>query len=182
MSDAFFAADLHFGHKFMADLRGFGRLHLEDMDDYIIEYWNRRVGKRDDVFFHGDFSFYNADLTRRCFNALNGNKFFTGIGNHDPNHVLGLPWANDPQMLCKRKFDGQTIWMCHYPLMTWANAHHGTWHTHGHSHGNGQWADSTRLDVGMDATGRVVISYDEVAKILSAREYDYIDHHKPGSD
>jgi len=180
MSDAFFAADLHFGHKFMADLRGFGRLHLEDMDDYIIEYWNRRVGKRDDVFFLGDFSFYGADMTRRCFNALNGRKHLWE-GNHDSSAVLRLPWETK-NIFSRRKFDGQSIWMMHYPMLTWPNAHHGTWHLHGHSHGNGQWGDSTRIDVGMDATGRVVISYDEVVKIMSTRQYDFVDHHKEGTN
>lgn len=173
-----FGADLHFDHKFMADLRGYGRDNLDVMNEAIVDEWNSIASKNDDVFFLGDFSFANAERTRMFFNRLNGKKHLWE-GNHDPNHVKRLPWES-VNVLSKRSVEGQTLWLCHYPMMTWANAHHGTWHLHGHSHGNGQWANSTRLDVGMDATGKVLISFEEVAEIMATRKYDYCDHHKEG--
>lgn len=190
-------ADLHFGHKFMARLRveqgkfpyagDMAPFIVEDkadpiiwkavklMDEIMIAEWNRSVGKNDEVHFVGDFSFYDEETTKAIFRRLNGRKH-AFRGNHDPNWFDRLGWESVRDFGRVRN-DGQSFWIMHYPMLTWPNAHKGTYHLHGHTHGNLRAPESTRMDVGVDCTGQVLISLDECKEILDQREYDFIDHH-----
>lgn len=170
----FFSADLHFGHHWMATKhRRWGTVEWHDAA--LIDEWNDTIGQNDEVYFLGDFSFHRRAECAGIWHQLNGNKHLI-VGNHDPKHIEQLPWVSVSQI--KRvKRDGQSIYCCHYPMLTWPNAHHGTWHLHGHSHGNLQAPESTRMDVGYDAIGKVAISWDEVAEIMASRTYDFVDHH-----
>lgn len=177
MSEVHFTADTHFRHKFMADLRGFGRENLDRHDEVLVENWNSVVGPRDTVYFLGDFTFAKATESPGIFKRLNGRHKHLIRGNHDPHHVVNLGWSSVNDLL-RTSFDGQSIVMCHYPMLTWQNAHHGAWHLHGHSHGNLQGPTSTRMDVGVDCHPQFrPFSLEEVVTTLSARKYDYIDHH-----
>lgn len=177
MSEVFFTADAHFQHKFMADLRGIGRDHLDDHDDLLVDNWNSLITNKDEVYFLGDFSFATQEINPKIFKRLHGRRKHLIRGNHDPANVCNLGWSSVNDLL-KIKIMGQSIVLCHYPLLTWQNAHHGTWHLHGHSHGNGQWGDSTRIDVGVDTHSLMPYSFDEIAAIMATRTYDFIDHHK----
>lgn len=172
-----FSADLHFGHKWMAlTHRHWGSVYTHD--NALMDEWNDTIGPHDEVYYLGDFSFASKQLTTDIWHRLNGHKHLV-VGNHDPKYVEQLPWVTVSHI--KRvKYEGQSMWCCHYPMLTWPNAHHGTWHLHGHSHGNLRAPESTRIDVGYDAIGKVAISVDEVRTILSQRTYDFIDHHDRG--
>lgn len=174
-----FTSDTHFGHKFLSDLRGFGREYLDVHDQAILDNWNSVVGPRDVVYHLGDFSFHkrNGGVNEKIFAALNGEKHLI-VGNHDPSHVRALPWAS-VRDLSTVSVGGQSLVLCHYPMLTWANAHRGVHHLHGHTHGNlDPKIVSTRMDVGVDChPDRRPWSFEEVMDVLSTREYDYVDHH-----
>lgn len=177
MSETFFSADLHLRHKFMAELRGWTRETVEEHDEWLIDTWNTTIGRRDTVWFLGDFTFARKGESAKLFARLNGSKHLI-VGNHDPSHVRRLPWASVSD-LKRVSHDGQTIILCHYPLLTWQNAHHGTWHLHGHSHGNLRAPESTRMDVGIDChPERRPFHADEVTAVLGGRSYDFVDHHE----
>lgn len=184
MNEIFFTADLHFQHKFMADLRGVGREHLDEHDEMLCDNWKALVGRKDTVYFLGDFSFGGLEQTRKIFESLPGNKHLIA-GNHDPNRIKRFGWASVHD-LHKVSADGQKYVLCHYPLLTWPNAHHGVWHLHGHTHNNLRAPVSTRLDVGVDCSESHGLkpfspfSIDDVHRILSVRQYDYVDHHDGG--
>jgi calcineurin-like phosphoesterase family protein len=169
-----FSADLHFGHKWMAlTHRRWGTVGWHD--NHLLDEWNDNISEKDTVHFLGDFSFWPRGMTEEIWYRLKGHKHLV-VGNHDAKHVTQLPWESVADF--KRiKHDGRSIYLMHYPMLTWPNAHHGTWHLHGHSHGNLRAPESTRMDVGYDAIGKVAISIDEVTEILSARSYDFVDHH-----
>lgn len=176
-----FTSDLHFGHEFMARLRSERKLLWTEqrnsfgMDEWLIEEWRKVVEPRDRVVVIGDFSFRNRKQTEEIFDQLPGQKELAR-GNHDPKHTEQLGWTAVYDF--KRiKWNSQSIYVFHYPMLTWPNAHHGTWHLHGHSHGNLRAPESTRLDVGPDATGQLLISVEEVAEIMEQRSYDFVDHH-----
>lgn len=194
VSELLFSSDLHFGHDFMAKLRSGdheprgnepkqpagpffrgAKMTTDEMDEWMIEEWNAHVRPNDEVFFLGDLSFHKSDETARIFAALNGQKHLAR-GNHDGKPTFNLPWKSVFDF-GRRSFDGHTFYMMHYPLLTWPNAHKGTYHLHGHSHGNLKAPQSTRMDVGPDATGQMLISAEECKTILDARTYDFIDHH-----
>ena len=170
-----FTGDTHFHHKWMAKWRGYQS--VEDMHAGIIERWNDLVAKNDDVWHLGDFAFGRQADARIIFNELHGKKHLIR-GNHDPKWAGRLPWAAVHDV---REFrhDGHRIWLSHYPHLTWPKAHHGTWHLHGHSHGNLGAETTTRMDVGMDATGDVLIPLDTIIDVMTSRQYVTVDHHDP---
>ncbi len=43
---------------------------------------------------------------------------------------------------------------------------HGVYHIHGHCHGNCEIVDMRRIDVGIDATKKLLLRLDEVIKLL----------------
>lgn len=199
MSRLWFTADLHFGHEFMARLRSDRKLLWTErrnsygMDEWMLEEWNRLVAAQDKVWFLGDFSFHGQADTKAIFAQLPGEKHLAK-GNHDPKHVERLGWASVQDFKKIKWFDedatienvkgevahglSRSLYLFHYPMLTWPNAHHGTWHLHGHSHGNLRAPESTRMDVGPDSTGKLLVSAEEVAAVLRERRYDFIDHHE----
>jgi calcineurin-like phosphoesterase family protein len=77
------------------------------------------------------------------------------------------------EMLSIKKFDGQKVTLCHYPLESWPHKEHGGWHLHGHCHGR-LTARPNRLDVGIDSAFTYFgvlrpFSLDEVFEILPAK-------------
>ena len=49
------------------------------------------------------------------------------------------------------KSAGKKVVLCHYPIACWNRQHHGSWHLHGHSHGNYKIPEGKILDVGLDS-------------------------------
>jgi len=75
-----FIADLHFGHKGLAqNLRGFQDEYYHD--EFIIDSWNRVVGKKDLTYILGDVTMEKKDSYYQL-NRLNGSKYII-LGNHD---------------------------------------------------------------------------------------------------
>lgn len=183
MSETYVTADLHFGHKRMAEhwrvYPSIGdKSPVEVMTQDLIEEWNDLIRPRDEIYVLGDFSFLNRSRTEEVFKMLNGRKYLVR-GNHDGSSVTRQAWE-DQWDFRRLKVNGQSIYMMHYPMLTWPNAHRGTFHIHGHSHGNLQGPQSTRMDVGIDATKKIAISVDEVVEIMETFRYDFIDHHREG--
>lgn len=82
MSETFFIADLHFGHKKVIE---FEKKHrpfatIEEHDEELVKRWNGRVKKSDSVWVLGDFCFGKANL--EIAGRLNGTKRLV-MGNHD---------------------------------------------------------------------------------------------------
>lgn len=87
MQSTFMISDMHFGHKniMLYENRPFN--DVEEMDNSIIQNWNKVVGKNDKVFVLGDVSFYNKEKTAQIIKSLNGYKTLI-LGNHDEERSL----------------------------------------------------------------------------------------------
>jgi calcineurin-like phosphoesterase family protein len=86
MFDAFYS-DPHFGHRKLADLRGFSS--VTDHDEALVTRYNATVGPGDLVLWLGDVCFYGADKAARIagvLRRLNGRKVLVQ-GNHDWGHA-----------------------------------------------------------------------------------------------
>jgi calcineurin-like phosphoesterase family protein len=77
-----FIADTHFAHSNIIHYtkRPFQSIH--EMDEQIIENWNRSVEPQDIVFFLGDFGRGSTDFLTGICGRLHGNKICIR-GNHD---------------------------------------------------------------------------------------------------
>lgn len=80
-----FTADLHFGHTFVAGLRGFDS--AEDHDEFMIEDINRVTHEDDILWILGDIGIRTDDETLDKVGRLNGRKMLIS-GNHDSTHPM----------------------------------------------------------------------------------------------
>lgn len=101
----YYISDLHFFHESLnqrMDKRGFDS--LEEMHEYMIEKWNRKVRNNDDVVILGDFSMGRGVPTNEIAKRLNGSLCLIE-GNHD-------------KFLRDRKFDSSRFeWIKPYAEM-----------------------------------------------------------------
>lgn len=83
----FFIGCIHFGHKWMANHRGFQDEFYHD--EHIIEKWNKVINKKDLVWILGDITMESKEHYYRL-DTLNGRKKVV-LGNHDlPEHTREL--------------------------------------------------------------------------------------------
>jgi len=79
----YYISDLHFYHANMntqMDQRGFAS--FEEMNEYMIEQWNQKVRKNEEVVILGDFSIAKGEKTNELLQRLKGKKYLI-VGNHD---------------------------------------------------------------------------------------------------
>lgn len=79
MSNVRFIGCLHFGHKWLAQYRGFQDEFYHD--EHLIEQWNSVVHKRDLTYILGDITM-ETDQWYYQLDRLNGRKIVV-LGNHD---------------------------------------------------------------------------------------------------
>ena len=75
MHNTFFCSDTHFGHIRCWNIHNPERKtkfsSIEEMDNGIINEWNKKINFMDDVYFLGDFCWYKRDIVP-TLEKLNG--------------------------------------------------------------------------------------------------------------
>ena len=131
-----YISDLHFGHRNVIgfDHRPFAG--VEDMDRVMIQLWNSRVSKDDEVYIVGDLCYRSEKTPDWYLRQLKGHKPLI-IGNHD---LATIQCENAhkylesiDQMLHISDNDKQIV-LCHYPMAEWYKSRHGSWLIYGHIH------------------------------------------------
>lgn len=86
MTNTWFISDTHFGHKNIIEYEKQARLFnsVDEMNESIIENWNKVVRKKDVVYHLGDFAFGSHNIA--IADRLSGRKKLI-LGNHD-NHDI----------------------------------------------------------------------------------------------
>lgn len=155
-----FTADLHLDHTNIMKHCNRPFKYVEEMNEKLIENWNRVVKKGDVVVVAGDFTLHHdANYVHEKFTSkLNGNKIFLK-GNHDY-------WLKEKRYLYHKKIENQFVAVCHYPFRTWKNSQHGAWNLHGHSHGELS-PFKNQIDVGVDRWNYYPVSFENIKEILS---------------
>lgn len=175
MSEIFFTADHHFGHKGVIKHSKRPFQSVDEMNDVLIEKWNEKV-KRNDIVYHlGDIGLTSSNKLISIIDRLNG-LIHLIKGNHDnfnqecasrfewirDYHELKLP---DPNSI-----NNKLIIMMHYPMMTWKGKYSGAIHLFGHSHGNlTGYNRKLALDVGVDCHNFYPISYEEILNMMNTK-------------
>ena len=154
-----FTSDLHFGHR---NLVGWTDRKLattpDEHDDWLVSIWNRDVKPTDTVYHLGDLALFKAgDRVRALLERLNGYKYFI-IGNHDEhgNHCCVLKkYVGQYSIELVKHYTSTTVgdndvMLFHFPMGSWHKQRYGSWHLHGHSHGEYTQSRGKMLDVGLD--------------------------------
>ena len=115
----YYISDNHFFHDgiILMDKRKFA--DAESMNEAMIESWNSRVHKNDEVVILGDLSIGNAEQTTEVVKRLKGKKYLI-VGNHDR-------FAKDKHFdrslfqfvgeYHEMNDNGRKVILCHYPIL-----------------------------------------------------------------
>lgn len=115
----YYCADLHFDYEAILEQTGRPFSTISEMNEALIENWNKTVTEEDVVYFVGDMGCHSSSIPDEYLSRLNGHKHLIR-GNHD----TGL---EDQQRLF-RYFESITdfleiddegvhITLCHYPII-----------------------------------------------------------------
>lgn len=181
----FVTSDIHFGHKnimtFCPVTRARFKGDVDYMNEQIISEWNATVGVDDHTYILGDVAFCPASKAAGFLRRMNGFKTLI-VGNHDVKLIKDPEFRGvfkEIRDYMSISHEGTKVTMFHYPIAEWDQMHRGAVHLHGHLHGGKSGLEGSRaLDVGMDATGRVVVSLDEM--VSRALRGEIRSHHQKG--
>ena len=183
-----FSSDNHHQHRRIVDFTNRGiETSSEEHDEWLVNIWSRDVTKSDEIWHIGDLSFASKyDDLAKFVSRLNGNINLIK-GNHDKAEFLnrlkvdGLinNWYDYKEI----KIGDQHVCLFHFPVQSWHKQGYGSWHLHGHSHGNLKNPQGKMLDVGLDSsynlfgTHRFFTEFD-IFTHMARQELVITDHHK----
>ena len=131
----FYISDFHFGHKNILAFDNRPFFTLKEMEETLINNWNNRVTKNDEVYILGDMFWYN-DEAPGILSQLKGRKHLV-LGNHDRiNAEMAKHFVWCDRRLEVIKDEGQKVVLCHFPIAHWQGQDHTpqTIHLYGHIH------------------------------------------------
>jgi calcineurin-like phosphoesterase family protein len=188
LNNIFVTADQHLGHENIIKFCDRPFVTIEEMDQVLIDNWNKVVGKDDIIYHLADFTLGDFTIARRYFAQLNGK--IQVLANHwhhdkrwlpknyfgplfleypdcpDIGHVNILP----PMVVLEIEEMGDegralAVTLCHYPLACWDRKHYGAWHLYGHTHKPDD-SDEFRLNIGVDCMNYHPISLGNVLTLM----------------
>lgn len=120
----YYIADCHFFHAVLnvaMDEREFE--NVEEMNEVMIERWNQKVRRNDEVVILGDFSWGKAEETNEVARRLNG-KLFLIQGNHD--RFLKSREFDESRFEWVKQYaelsdEGRKVILSHYPMPFYNN-------------------------------------------------------------
>ena len=186
MNEIFLTSDTHFCHDkdFLYKPRGFD--NVNDMNEAIIERWNKIVGPDDIVYHLGDIALTDNLGGIECVNRLNGQIMWV-IGNHDSPQRIHAFLDNCPNLhLCRDRVTNTTkleirgeklqFYMSHYRTITTNFDQKGfsrhVINLHGHTHQHTNWEDLTNpfcYHVGLDSHDCTPVHIEEAVTDIKQR-------------
>lgn len=179
----FFTSDLHFGHQNIIKFCNRPWKTTEEMDEALIENWNKVVKKDDIIFNLGDFAFAPNYRWKEILSRLNGTQYLI-LGNHDV-----IRWPGDKIMELFKgvfsqlilKIGDRAVYLNHYPFLcyggSWRGPENAVYALSGHVHSGPVCAgkDCDRLgmlfpyqyDVGVDNNNYTPVSWTEVQEKIA---------------
>lgn len=152
---------------------------VDYMNEMMVQEWNEMVAPEDLTYILGDVAFCGAQKATEFMRRLNGRKILIE-GNHDVKLVRHQDFRDCFEEITAYKkivVDKTNVIMFHYPIYDHDQAGRGSIMLHGHRHGNPHNIPGRIMDVGMDATGEIVVDLDMVVGQLLRVPHMY--HHRP---
>jgi calcineurin-like phosphoesterase family protein len=178
------SADLHLGHRLVAELRGFGD-DVAAHDQAVLDNWDRVVSGADQVWVLGDLAVSNPAQALMELRGLPGVKHLV-TGNHDPAspiHRDSHKWQRryldvfeSVQAYARRRYNGRGVLLSHYPYTTdrgfearypqWRLPDLGEFLLHGHTHSKERVTSPREVHVGLDAWSLEPVMLDEAMNLF----------------
>lgn len=179
----FVTSDLHWGHRniltFCPVTRARFQGDINYMNEAMVTEWNDSVTSEDLVYILGDVAFLPAAKATEYLRRCNGRKVLIR-GNHDDKLLENSEFRNCFESIhnyLELTYKNKKIVMFHFPIYDHNGAGRGSIMLHGHRHGNPHGIPGKIKDVGMDATGQIVVELDSVIEELEKIPHMY--HHDP---
>lgn len=192
-------SDHHFGHANIIKYCNRTFKDVTEMDNELCSIWNSYVAPQDVIYHLGDFTLGDSKLASYYFQRLNGTILVLGNPwHHDKRWLVehtipGATIYNTKSSVSVHTLlpifiiedagmneDGNEIpaILCHYAFEVWDRKHYGSFHFHGHSHGELPRVHN-RLDVGIDSAHKLVGEYrplelEEACKLSASIDYKEI--------
>lgn len=190
----FFTSDTHFGHANIIRLCNRPFKDVEEMNEKLVENWNKVVPENGTVFHLGDFAFGGSGLWNSIISRLNG-QIYLIMGNHDRKNLrqgyMDKFVSVVPQM--QIDIEGRSVYLNHYPFLCYGGSYRGedsVWQLFGHVHSGplSSGADSDRLvhlfpyqyDVGVDNNNFTPISWNQVKERINKQVLEWTNTEKHG--
>ncbi len=170
----FYTSDLHLGNSNIIGYEKRPYKSVEEMNSDLIYKWNAKVGKDDDVYVLGDFSFKGVQATIDFLDLLNGIIHLIH-GNHDAfldkrsfQDYLGELWKHSvvDEGWYKHIVDnGREVILSHFPILYWDGMDdRGSYHLYGHVHSRParQHPHKDAFNVGVDVNNYYPVTLDEL--------------------
>ncbi|KGE17608.1 phosphoesterase [Paenibacillus wynnii] len=168
MGNVFFTSDHHFGHKHIIDFESRPFTDVEQMNEFMIDSWNSVVGKEDQVFHLGDFSFLNKEATKAILVRLNGYKILI-MGNHDRGR--GRDWwldAGFAEVTAYPLIYKDFFFLSHEPM--YMNKHMPFVNVHGHIHSQ-KYEGNSYLNICVEHWDYKPLTFEEIrAAVVPSEE------------
>ena len=177
-NNIFFTSDTHFGHENIINFCKRPFSSVEEMDQKLIENWNKVVKPSDYIFHLGDFCFKGSQYWDKILDQLNGHKFLV-LGNHDLKNLKDGPmikfdWIGMQAYII---IGGRSIFLNHFPFLCYGGSYrdidNAVYSFHGHTHLSSNSMSGkdiirlkmcfpTQFDVGVDANNFTPISFNDI--------------------
>jgi len=168
-----FTSDTHFSHTNIIKYCNRPFSSVVEMNETLVDNWNRVVKKGDVVYHLGDVSMHmNNEQFCQLFSRLHGTKKLV-LGNHDRhiNKTTLLKCFAKVEHMMSDTVDGTYVIMCHYPLRAWDKQHYGSLCLHGHVHGKlDNCSLKNSIDVGTDSWNFTPCNIDQIRERLTSRK------------
>ena len=185
MSNIFFVSDTHWGHQNIIKYSNRPYKDTDEMNQKMLEAWNKTVQPGDTVYHLGDVAFMTISKLTSYMSRLNGQMHII-LGNHDKvitenqSVLLNTGKVATIQHYREIKVSGQNIVLFHYGCRVWNRSHSGAILLYGHSHGSLPPFGKS-VDVGVDCkeitSDYRPIHLDEVIAYMDKRVGEVVDHH-----
>lgn len=171
----YMTADPHFSHYNIIKYEKRPFENTDEMDNVMMEKWNKRVKEEDTIIMLGDFCFKRPEGIKELLSRLNGKKKIIR-GNHDL-HMTNTKWLSlgFDEALTKGKSseayyllekDGYQVALSHYPL---ENCPY--FNVHGHVHSKIEGIDqSNHYCISVEWTDYAPVSWEEIKKEIEKRK------------
>lgn len=182
-----FTSDPHFGHNYVAKLRGFSS--TQEHDEALIENYSRIIRKNDATWWLGDLSVSNPRPALDIIKHLPGVHHLV-YGNHDTAHPMHRNSARQEhlyrdafvsaQVYARRRIKGMEVLLCHMPYtadhtdtpryLQYRLPDLGRTLLHGHTHSTEQASQTIhgtqQVHVGVDAWDMKPVSLSTIEEML----------------
>lgn len=157
-----FISDPHFGHENIIKYEDRPFKNKKEMDEFIIENWNKQIKDGHEVFMLGDFSFYGKDRTTEICHLLNGRKNLI-CGNHDRKSARYYRECGFEEVYKYPIIFDKFLILSHEPQ--YMNKSSVLFNLHGHTHSNFK-QDEFHLNMCVENHGYKPVEFSNVLKLI----------------